>query len=325
LFEGGGFMFKRKGLVLRNGFTLVELLVVIAIIALLMGILLPALARARELGKRAVCLNQIKQLGVGWYMYCEDNKERIPVGDVWFCWGFPGVPPNAPYYTVPQLAWHEWPHPYPHNMPPTQATNALPRNHPIYGYDCKARKDEWQHAIAEGTMWRYVKDYKAYKCPVGEKGQEITYAMSHAMSTFPGSGGGTTTATTAPTIQLRSQIKRTSERFVFIDAGEAKQGAFYIPYYASRSSNSCGSTSGLGLWWGDSPPKRHGLGTTFAFADQHAEYKKWVDPHSLEVIKKGCWGDYTIDNSDCDLRWIGFGTWGKLYFNNSSTSKRCDY
>jgi len=48
----------------RRGFTLIELLVVIAIIAVLMAILMPALNRVREQGKRAVCLSNVKQLGL---------------------------------------------------------------------------------------------------------------------------------------------------------------------------------------------------------------------------------------------------------------------
>ena len=53
----------------KGGFTLVELLVVIAIIALLMAVLLPALTRAREQGKRVVCMNNLKQLTLGWMNY----------------------------------------------------------------------------------------------------------------------------------------------------------------------------------------------------------------------------------------------------------------
>ena len=61
-----------------EGFTLIELLVVIAIIALLMAILVPALNRAREQGKRAVCLNNVHTLTVAWTMYCDDFDGNLP-------------------------------------------------------------------------------------------------------------------------------------------------------------------------------------------------------------------------------------------------------
>ena len=65
----------------RSGFTLIELLVVIAIIAVLMAILLPSLSRAREQGKRAACLNNLRQLVTAWIMYADENGDRIPLAN----------------------------------------------------------------------------------------------------------------------------------------------------------------------------------------------------------------------------------------------------
>jgi len=59
-----------------EGFTLIELLVVIAIIAILAGMLLPTLGRAKESGRGAVCKNNMRQLGLGMLMYAEDNREH---------------------------------------------------------------------------------------------------------------------------------------------------------------------------------------------------------------------------------------------------------
>jgi prepilin-type N-terminal cleavage/methylation domain-containing protein/prepilin-type processing-associated H-X9-DG protein len=62
----------------RRGFTLIELLVVIAIIAIVASLLFPALARAKGAGKRAVCLSNLRQIGVGFSLYAADHGDRFP-------------------------------------------------------------------------------------------------------------------------------------------------------------------------------------------------------------------------------------------------------
>src|SRR5438034_10320269 len=72
-----------------DGFTLIELLVVIAIIVLLAALLLPALAAAREAGRKASCLSNLRQIGIALHAYASDSDGKIPYG------------PKAPPFTSP--------------------------------------------------------------------------------------------------------------------------------------------------------------------------------------------------------------------------------
>src|SRR5688500_17634973 len=62
----------------QNGFTLIELLVVIAIIAILAGMLLPALARSKAKGKRIACVNNLKQISLAMRMWADDHQDKYP-------------------------------------------------------------------------------------------------------------------------------------------------------------------------------------------------------------------------------------------------------
>lgn len=97
-----------------RAFTLVELLTVVAIVGVLAGLLLPGLQRARRLAQRTACLNQLRQQGLAWRMYLDENgsrfpdrrdlKERLPGGyRPWLDW--PSSDPRSGWAAVVLGAW----------------------------------------------------------------------------------------------------------------------------------------------------------------------------------------------------------------------------
>ncbi|MBY0261970.1 MAG: prepilin-type N-terminal cleavage/methylation domain-containing protein, partial [Phycisphaerales bacterium] len=92
---------------LRVGFTLIELLVVIAIIALLIGILLPALAKARQAAWKTQSLSNIRQITTAAFVYREDNKQTLPL-TMSYRRGSAPDPLGAPLQSGPWEGWCTW-------------------------------------------------------------------------------------------------------------------------------------------------------------------------------------------------------------------------
>jgi prepilin-type processing-associated H-X9-DG protein len=196
-------------------------------------------------------------------------------------------------------------------MPPNQATNQVA----AYPYSSQISEAAWQHATAEGLLWKYVQDYKIYRCPDGDKESFVTYSMSHSMNTWRSPPNGSAgPGSISRTISIKSQIKKPAARYVFLDTGYAKQGAFYVSYDMSNNNP---------MKWYDPPPMRHNKGTTFSFADGHAIYIKWTDPHTLASVNCS-WGGCPGDNCDCDLRWITKATWGDVPYDCTDPAKNCE-
>ncbi len=139
----------------KHGFTLIELLVVIAIIAVLMGVLMPALQRVREQGKRASCMSNLRQLTFGWLFYADDNDDRLINGCT-----------NRGGHNSNEACW-------------------------LY-FNPNMTEEERKQGVRDGTLFKYIKNIDLYKCPTGVRGEVNTYGILDAMNGYdaiPGSEG----------------------------------------------------------------------------------------------------------------------------------------
>jgi prepilin-type N-terminal cleavage/methylation domain-containing protein/prepilin-type processing-associated H-X9-DG protein len=174
----------------RHGFTLIELLVVIAIIALLAALLLPVLSTAKETARVTQCLNNMKQLTLGWTLYDGDNDGQIPKN---WCWGASGG-----------------------SLPGSWVTGDVTFTNDANG-------------ITQGTLYHYTKSLTIYQCPDLTRRNNQLFVRSVSMIDQMGGADSTdaqqytahdATSDFGPSYAIFkkiSQIKSQSEAIVFVD------------------------------------------------------------------------------------------------------------
>lgn len=218
----------------KRGFTLIELLVVIAIIAILAAILFPAFARARENARRASCMNNLKQIGLGIMQYVQDYDERYPSA-------LDGVI-GGPYTR--------------------QTVAGTPgRKYRLNGNGVANDYISWMDMI-----FPYVKSVQIFDCP--SQAQTNTYTPSYAyngsISGYDNDKYGRPAATRNMGNSM-AEIQRAAEVAMVSDYLGLYNFANTPYQYAITAANRAGDSPFL------SP---HFQGTSIAFADGHAKWMK---------------------------------------------------
>jgi prepilin-type N-terminal cleavage/methylation domain-containing protein/prepilin-type processing-associated H-X9-DG protein len=263
----------------KRGFTLIELLVVISIISLLLALLIPALERARELSRRAVCLGHLKDLSLSWIMYADDNDGKLVNGETAEQRRLKRVVAGRKTTLYEEIPW-------------------------AFESDPAASTYEQQAQIKKGILYSYSKNVKVYRCPSGKAGHMRTYSVTCAVN---GEGSHLVDNNPMLWIKNRSLIRRPHERVIFIDEGRTivsndpdptKGHGFKISYFKHE--------------WIDSPPARHDGGTTVAYADNHTEYRKWAGIDTITYGLFGTSGPPSNSDGSQDCRDMRRDIWGRL-------------
>jgi len=245
----------------KHGFTLIELLVVIAIIAILAAMLLPALSKAKQKAQGIGCMNNLKQLCVGWKMYSGDNQDHLAPNGL-----EADQPTSLTDTSKPQWCPGRQDLPY-----PTSQVGVSPANTPSgtnNGYAC----------IKMGVLYPYINNLATYKCPADQFGTQLSgfggavyYNHVRSMSMNSWLGPISVWNPSSALVQnIMIYYKETavigpSDTWVFMDEN---------PY--SMNDGSFLSLPGNADWI-DCPATYHNGCNGMAFADGHAEIHKWHD------------------------------------------------